>query len=58
MNLLNGECKSGLWRLAKRKRQKQTKNEEICFVIEQSMAYRCTVRTAMLDKKLVNICNK
>jgi len=32
MNLLNGECKNGLWRLAKRKRQKQTKHEEMCFV--------------------------
>jgi hypothetical protein len=46
MNLLNGECKSGVWRLAKRQRQKQTKHEEMCFVIEQSVACRSTARSA------------
>jgi len=62
MNLRNGECKTGLWRLANRKHQKQTKLEEMCFVIEQSpcpcVPYRCTARTAKLDQKVVNICCK
>ena len=62
MNLLNFECKSGLWRLAKRKLQEQTEHEEMCFAIEYSprpcVTYRCAASIAKLEQKVFDIFSK